>query len=164
MSAPATNDLSPDPVMTMARTVSSRLSSRAARRKSSRVALLSALSTFGRLIVMTATAASRSISRFSKAMSGSNYIPGVQREGRHRRTNRVGHDVHGLDVSRRHKRLMKLIAHSVGRGDQDRGDDDSPRETAMPSAGQSADEQRAKAGVQGCVQILIQAVTQRRRL
>ena len=55
MSAPATNDLSPAPVMMMTRTDSSCLRSSMARRRSSSVAALSALRTFGRLIVTIAT-------------------------------------------------------------------------------------------------------------
>src|SRR5512146_1779600 len=122
MSAPATNAFSPAPVMTIARTPSSRFSSRVAWRRSSRVALLRALRTFGRLIVMTATAPSRSISRLSNAMAAPDYIPGVQSERRDRGPRRVGHDVHGLDAAHRHERRMELVADAVGRGNQDRGE------------------------------------------
>src|SRR5437868_5980834 len=113
MSAPATNDLSPDPVITIARTPSSRFRSSTARRRSSRVAALRALSTFGRLIVMTAMPSSRSISRLSKAIAASNYIPGVQHDGAERGADRVGDDVHRLDAPHRDERLVELVAHSV---------------------------------------------------
>src|SRR5262249_55563570 len=69
MSAPATNDLSPAPVSTSARTASSCFRSRTARRSSSSVAVSSAFRTFGRLMVTTATAPSRSTSRCSKLIS-----------------------------------------------------------------------------------------------
>ena len=75
MSAPATNDFSPAPVRITTRTLSSCLSSRIARRRSSSVWVLSAFSTFGRLIVTIAVAPSRSISRLSKAITvGTGYI------------------------------------------------------------------------------------------
>ena len=59
MSAPATNDLSPPPVSTTARTLSSADSSRAAASSRSLVSVLSALSASGRSTVTTATAPSR---------------------------------------------------------------------------------------------------------
>src|SRR6478672_3717461 len=69
MSAPATNDLSPAPVTMTTRMSASYFSSRIARRSSSSVSELSALSTFGRLIVRTADAPSRSRRRLTKAMT-----------------------------------------------------------------------------------------------
>ena len=60
MSAPAMNDFSPAPVMITTRTPSSSLTARMARRSSSSVCALSAFRTLGRLMVMVATAPSRS--------------------------------------------------------------------------------------------------------
>ena len=114
-----------------------------------------ALRTFGRLIVMTATPASRSISRLSKAMSGSNYIPGVEGERRQRRTDSVRDNVHGLDASHGNERLMELIADSVRRGHHDRRNHGAQRQTTMPAAGQCANQQRAEPGIEDRVQILV---------
>ena len=60
MSAPATNAFSPAPVMTTTRTASSAWSAVSVWRSSASVRKLSALRTFGRLIVTRATASSRS--------------------------------------------------------------------------------------------------------
>src|SRR5215472_7989765 len=68
MSAPATNDRSPAPVSTIARIDSSALSSSIARCSSSSVREFNAFSTFGRLMVRTATAPSRSTIRCSNVM------------------------------------------------------------------------------------------------
>jgi hypothetical protein len=65
MSAPATNDFSPPPVRTMARTSASSRAAAISRSSSASVAAFSALSTFGRLIVIVRTPPSRSTSRFS---------------------------------------------------------------------------------------------------
>ena len=65
MSAPATNDFSPAPVITTQRTVSSCRSPAIVACSSSSVALLSALRTFGRFTVTIAVAPSRSSARFS---------------------------------------------------------------------------------------------------
>src|SRR6266496_117645 len=66
MSAPATNAFSPEPVRTIALTWSSPLHSSIARRSSSMVWEFSAFKTFGRLMVMTTIAPSRSRRRLSK--------------------------------------------------------------------------------------------------
>src|SRR5262245_51117693 len=161
MSAPATNDLSPAPVMTIVRTPSSRLSSSTARRRSSRVETSSALRTLGRLIVMMATAASRSISRLSKAISNSNYIPGVQRDCRDGDAHRVGNDIHGLDAAHRHERLVKFIADAVRRANCDRRRDNSERHATTESAAQGADHEHAEPRIQHRVQILVDAVHER---
>src|SRR5262245_30846664 len=163
MSAPATNDLSPAPVRTITRTASSRFNSSTARRRSSRVEWLRALRTFGRLIVTMATAESRSISRLSKVIAGSNYIPGVQRERRGRRTNRVRNDIQYLDASQRNERLVKLIADSVGCSDRNRRHSDSERDATMPASSECADEQRAQSRIQRRVQILVDSADKCRR-
>src|SRR5499427_5570758 len=69
MSAPATNDLSPAPVTITTRIASSASSSTIARRSSSSVCAFSALSTLGRLMVIVATAPSRSSRRVSKTIT-----------------------------------------------------------------------------------------------
>src|SRR5437667_7941073 len=68
MSAPAMNALSPAPVRMMPRTALSSLAGSNAARKSSQVAVLSALSTFGRLRVMYAIEPFFSYRRFSKVV------------------------------------------------------------------------------------------------
>ena len=70
MSAPATNDLSPPPVSTTARTDSSAESSRAAASSPWLVSASSELSASGRLTVTTATAPSRTTSTAMETLLG----------------------------------------------------------------------------------------------
>src|SRR5437773_6940075 len=107
MSAPATNAFSPEPVRTIALTWSSPLHSSIARRSSSMVWEFSAFKTFGRLMVMTTIAPSRSRRRLSKLMASRIRLRelGNRASNRHREGGERAHacSVNSLERKRIHQ-------------------------------------------------------------